>query len=646
MTDVKQQHPEATVEVENIGGIDRSSVTFSPGVTLLVGRNATNRTSFLQAVMAAIGCDPVSMKSDAETASVDLRLGDRTYSRQLTRGEGGLSTNGEPYLASAELAELFACLLETNEARKAIATGGKLRELIMRPIDTEAIEARIEDLLAERQRVSERIASIEAEREELPALEERERELAGEIDETRELLSDREAELAALEFDLEESREERSELQAALAALGEHRAELETLRYDTETERERLEALRAERAACREEREDLTTVAHEGPAGLEAEIERLQHEKGQIEAAVSELQHVIGFNEEMLTDPRSPALADLGDDDRPVTDGLAAGERISCWTCGGEVETEQVERTLERLRELSQQHLARLTELEESLGEARERAAARRKANERQTELDERLAQIDREIEDAEASIDTLAARREEVSEAIAATETEIEALETDSHERVLELHSESNELEYELGRLENERAGVTDRRATLEDRLATLPEERAERDRLVEAIENQRTRIADIEREATTGFNEEIATVLELLEYDNIDRVWLEAVDGGGQAGVTADTERAFDLHVIRRSAGGVSYEDRIEHLSESEREVVGLIFALAGYLAYDVAEQLPFILLDSLEAIDADRIATLVTYLAERTGYLLVALLPEDAAALPQTYQRIEDI
>lgn len=39
--------------------------------------------------------------------------------------------------------------------------------------------------------------------------------------------------------------------------------------------------------------------------------------------------------------------------------------------------------------------------------------------------------------------------------------------------------------------------------------------------------------------------------------------------------------------------------------HLSENEREVVGLVFALSGYLVHDVHEQCPFILLDLLEAL-----------------------------------------
>jgi hypothetical protein len=68
--------------------------------------------------------------------------------------------------------------------------------------------------------------------------------------------------------------------------------------------------------------------------------------------------------------------------------------------------------------------------------------------------------------------------------------------------------------------------------------------------------------------------------------------------------------------------------------------------VFALAGYLAHEVYEEVPFMLLDSLEAIDSERIATLVEYLSEYADYLVVALLPEDASALDDAYTRITDI
>lgn len=66
----------------------------------------------------------------------------------------------------------------------------------------------------------------------------------------------------------------------------------------------------------------------------------------------------------------------------------------------------------------------------------------------------------------------------------------------------------------------------------------------------------------------------------------------------------------------------------------------------ALVGYFGHDRHEEAPFVLLDSLEAIDVERGASLVEYFDEYTEYLLVALLPKDAGALPNEYQRVTKI
>jgi len=65
----------------------------------------------------------------------------------------------------------------------------------------------------------------------------------------------------------------------------------------------------------------------------------------------------------------------------------------------------------------------------------------------------------------------------------------------------------------------------------------------------------------------------------------------------------------------------------------------VTGLVFALAGYLVHDLHETVPFLLLDSLKAIDSERLADLVLYFGEYVDYPVVALLPEDAQGLSET-------
>jgi hypothetical protein len=133
---------------------------------------------------------------------------------------------------------------------------------------------------------------------------------------------------------------------------------------------------------------------------------------------------------------------------------------------------------------------------------------------------------------------------------------------------------------------------------------------------------------------------------VLGRLGYTNLKRIWIEKKRQEVREGRRKVTKTVFDLHVVRESESGTAYEDTVDNLSESEREVTGLVFALAGYLAHDVHQTVPFMLLDSLEAIDSERIAALVEYLTDYTGYLLVALLPEDAAQLPEEYERVTEI
>jgi hypothetical protein len=149
-----------------------------------------------------------------------------------------------------------------------------------------------------------------------------------------------------------------------------------------------------------------------------------------------------------------------------------------------------------------------------------------------------------------------------------------------------------------------------------------------------------------NIEQQAIDEFNKHMKSVLNLLENENIERIWLEQTETEVQEGRRTVTKSVFDLHVVRQTNSGTTYKDSIGHLSESEREVTGLIFALARYLAHDVYETLPFMLLDSLEAIDSERITTLVGSFRAYTDYLIAALLPENARILDDEFSSITAI
>ena len=650
----EQAPGEATLSVRNIGGIDETSVTFTPGVTVLAGENATNRTSLLQAIMAALGSGDVSMKGDAESAAVELTIGPETYTREFTRRGSSVATDGEPYLEDPTLADLFAFLLESNEARRAVATGGELRDLILRPVDTDEIQAAIERHRDRRKELDEQLEDLDGLKDRLPSLEAERTRLEDEIDETTSELESVESALEAKDVTVEQTRAERAELEDRLGELRSKRSDLEDVRYELETERESLESAEARKRELDAELEEQPSPPVDEIEDIEARVETLRNEKRRLEAEINEVQNVIGFNQGMLDGeddalldalevPDSTPTDDHGDE---LTDGLLPDGTTTCWTCGSEVPRDQIEATVDRLRELSRSKLSEVNDIEERLEELTEEVRELERNERRRKQLRRQRADVVSDIERSESEIERLRERRGALRAEIEDLESEIEDLENDGYGDVLDLHKEANRHEYELGRLEENLEDVEAEIDRVEERLDAESQLRQQRAELTTEIEDLRTRIDRIEEQAVDGFNDHMDSVLEILGYGNLERIWLERVEREVREGRRTATERAFELHIVRQTDSGVTYEDTIDHLSESEREVTGLVFALAGYLAHEVYETVPFMLLDSLEAIDSDRIAALVEYVEGFSEHLVVALLPEDAAALPEAYARISDI
>ncbi|MFD1685923.1 chromosome segregation protein SMC, partial [Halobellus litoreus] len=171
MATSEQLTDSAHFSVENVGGIDHTEVDIPPGVTVLTGKNATNRTSFLRSIMAAMGSHRVSLKGDADDGRVELTLDGTTYERTLTRAGDGVTFDGDAYLDDPAVADLFAFLLETNDARQAAARGEQLRDVIMRPVDVDAIRSQIRSLEDQKGDINDELARIESNKRDLPDLE-------------------------------------------------------------------------------------------------------------------------------------------------------------------------------------------------------------------------------------------------------------------------------------------------------------------------------------------------------------------------------------------------------------------------------------------------------------------------------------------
>ena len=645
MAQTEHAEKEATVSVRNVGGIDETTVDLAPGVNVLAGRNATNRTSFLQAIMAGLGSNDVAMKGDADEAEVTLQMGEDTYRRKLTRRNDSVSFSGDPYLEDPELADLFAFLLESNEARRAVTTGQDLRDLIMRPVDTDEIKSEISRLESEKSEIDDEIEAIEEQKQVLPDLEAQRTRIQDEIEETRAELADKEAEIDAADADVETKREEKQELEGKLEDLREARNDLEDARYDIDTERESIESLKQDRSTLEEELDALPETPQDEITRLDDEIERLRERRRRLDSEINSLQSTIRFNEEMLEGERSDVYEAMTDDEGHTTDELLQDE-VVCWTCGTEVEREQIEETLEGLRELRQDKLDTKREVADDLDDLKADKDALDQQRQRRDEYQRRLTEVESELERREERLEDLQTRRSDLEDDVKDLEAEVEALESDQFDEILDLHREANQLEYDLGRLETDLEDVEDEIETIEGRLDELDDLEAERDRINDELTELRTRVETLEAEAVEAFNEHMEDVLGTLDYENLERIWIERVQREVRDGRRKAIKTFFELHVVRSTPSGTTYEDTIEHLSESEREVTGLVFALAGYLVHEVYEDVPFMLLDSLEAIDSARIAELVDYFGEFADYLVVALLEEDADAIEGDHTRTESI
>jgi len=273
-----------TLTVENIGGIERTEAEIPPGVTVLASPNASNKTSFLRAVMAALGSNQVSIKGDADEASVSLEIGGETYTRRLERTGSGVSFEGDPYLDDPEVADLFAFLLKSNEARRAVQSNVDLRDLIMRPVDTEEIQNEIDRCQRERDRIDEQLDEIDSLKQRLPTLEEKKADLESQVEEKRAELSEIENDIEEADASVENQREERDELESKLEELRDVRSTLEDVRYEIEAKRKRLSSLREERQDLEEEIEELSEVPEQELENIENQVDDLRSQKQTLDA--------------------------------------------------------------------------------------------------------------------------------------------------------------------------------------------------------------------------------------------------------------------------------------------------------------------------------------------------------------------------
>jgi chromosome segregation ATPase len=566
------------------------------------------------------------MKSDAEEAEITFQLDDETYTREYSRTDGGLTSSGRQFTERRELVDLFVRLMQDNEIRRTVVQGDSLRDLLMGPVDTDEIEREIQERKRERKHIEERFREINRKEERLPTLEQQKTDRRSELQEIEEDIQQTRATIDDHELDIEEA----EEAERLLEELDERRQELRDTISQIEHQRDRIEELQDTMDEVATELDEID-VPDEELAVVEGQLDELRQQQREIENTIDDLRRSVSFNQEMISDGQ--VYRSLSDDD--VTSQLdPSSQKVQCWTCGSDVTRKAIETQLDELRKLVQQRRSERDTLEEEIQGYEQRAAELERQVGQEEDLTRRLEDLQDEITIREEKQQELETERDELEAEIASIEDKVEQTKERREDDLIDAYKNLSDLEYERGQLEQELTDIEDEIESIEG-LANEKEQLIDqKEELQSAITSLRSRIEDLEKDVVDQFNHHIEALIEALQYKNLTRVWIERKTGN---------ETTFDLHIVRESDSNVVYEDTIDTLSESEREVIGLVVALAGYLAHQVYNEVPFMLLDSLEAIDTERIATLIEYFEAHVPFLIIALLPEAANTVPEEYREV---
>jgi chromosome segregation ATPase len=639
------------ISIENIGGIEEASLQIGAGITALVGENATNRTSIIQAIATGLGVDQYPLKSDSNAGKVRLSIGGETCTRKLRRENGSVRTEGERYLDDPAVGELYGVLLRSNPIRQAVRENRDLRDLILEPVDTATIEDEISARVNERREIDDELDRLDSLSEKRTELEAKRQQVKDRLSELRAKLDAKRAELDAVETDSKhEDSDIQAELDEKLTALRETQSELQRVSDNLDSEQKSLESLQESRETVENQFTEVSEPDESALTALEDRIETLRSRRQSVSSTITKLQQVIRFNEEQLSNSETVLPQALRSaDDHSVTEQLdPSSATTTCWTCGSEVEQSRIDGMVDRLQSLRSEKVQEKNRIENDLDELCMELDDLQSRREKRETLRDRLSSLAEKIEQTEANIEEFKERKADLTERVEELEAAVDSLQATQQDELLRLQEAVSEIEFErdeaaaeLDRIESNLENVEselDRREELRDRRETLSKE----------LDELRTKVERIESDAVEQFNTHMATLVDRLGYDNIDRIWMEKTEAQVKQGRRKTTETQFTLHVIRENDAEEVYEDSLDHLSESEREIVGLVVALAGYIVHDVHEQMPFMLLDSVEMIDGNRLVELVSYLQEYVPYLIVVLLPDHArafenATFTQNYQSI---
>lgn len=599
------------LEVTNVGGITDASFSFDSPVSIITGPNATNKTSLHQALAFALGADEVSIRSDATEAEVTLTIGDRSVMRTARRSGQGIQINGEAWVSDRDdrkLYEYFGCLLEFNPLRSAVRQNDDLEAVLKEPVDIDALERKRSAKLDEKR-------SLQREIEQKEDIDSEIRDAEKTIEEARAEKSELEAELERLQTKQAETSDSNEELEVLRQERTDYVLRVETLEQQVQDLEAAISRLESEREDVRESLSEKRAVVEEHDvAELKSERQSLYEEIEEISQRQETLQSVLTANRELLNSQYTGLLGEHND---------LLDDTVDCWVCGDRSPVSEIEQNLDDLQSLIEQEKQKKAEYEPRIEEIEARIDEAKSVRRRVQELETKLDDIDQKLESRTDSLETKQETLADVREELAVLDDQIEAEASEQTDEITDLTDEIESVRVDIQNADQRIERADQRIETLEARRDERESKQERVDELSAEISAVTDRIERLEQHLREEFNDAMDDLVAELDFRRIERVWLDG---------------EFDL-VVARDIDGSVREDTPESFSESEREVVGLVLALAGYTAYNLDEIAPVLQLDTLGALDAPRVSRLLEYFSGTPDFLVAAVLPENASQMDHT-------
>jgi septal ring factor EnvC (AmiA/AmiB activator) len=601
------------LQVKNIGNIEESSVTFLPGVNVLLGDSWLDNHSVMEAVTATYGNQNVTLRRGATEGYAKLTLGSESCTHHFARSDGEIVSDGDPCLDGLSLDDMFAFLLKSNNVRTSLVDSGDLNGVLQRATVPEVLWQEGKQLNQELDLAGRRVSSDSGPLEDLS-------EVAADADDIFSNVSG--------EYIVELARERAEaggELQShatktevrKFKELRKEYCRLDELESKIERAEETIEQLRADRQEVQSRMGELECVSEAETDRLDSKLGSLRERKSDRKSDLDLIQHIITCNEQILADDDS--LSDvLGGVFSKLDHEPATNDTEACWACGCALEHTSAKQIHEAFKAEYDDRMTEYDAVVEELRETKQEFERKRADREKRLELRETLSDIEDGIESRQNHLRRLRDERQSVSDRIPAIESELTDIDRLVTAAMFDLPVGLGETasREQFDRLEDVVTRV-DRTAT-GDSPHTRRESalRSERERLRERLEDA---IEDHVRRFTRRMNE-LADVADDATVDGFDIEWEH--NGYDHLPLL----RQFDFDMYATVDGNGRNRLPVGELDPADRELAALLFVLAGYHVHDIREEIPVVLIDGFETAYPETVSAVVEYVTEDIPYIVV--------------------